>query len=715
MEIEEIDIFVVDGNDKKYMIEIVPQIKYTDLKIKIESSLQRYYFDILYKNRLYTIDNENDILNFEKGDIIYIINKRSNNNQISQINFSTKTNLQNIPKIKLSKILNFFLLKYIAENIDNIQMIESNDIKDIILYLKKNIISIKDRQNNIQFNIMDKEGNNIISYSSYISTIINENELSNLINLLDNNKRNEIEKFRQILSEYENYDKLFENQFLDTLKNSYFEYSLIGISLCEQNNRENYMKGLNECPNKEVKYLFHSKALQDSKKNMEAFNYSKNMNYGAGIYFTDMIDYILFYSGRDSKNKTIPINSTFSCETAEIYYDNQLKEEIYKIKYDINELKDFPTYEELKINHPDKMVKKNGINLIRVDPIIGKVKTAIEISKDNGKGKFIANEYIISEKDQILPLYKLTFKRNEYCIIWRDPNFGKKNYFSSFLDNFKSIIEKDSKMNIYFEKSVENALEIVKKKKYNKLILISSIGLDLSGKRFIEVARKILGFNIVILFFSSNLTHLSWIKDFENVLYTNHSEFCKEYIMNYNEKGLLKLKEKIERYYGIKLRFTKNYFEFPNFINEVEYQKFSINKISENFKIVLIKSLNNNYIKMDAFGRISLTEKLDKEYYSFIWYLTIIGNEITLFSNSFYLTCDTHKKTVKGQEYMQIWKYEKIDENTYLIYFANKKNDKKNILSENQTNLKIKNKNNDFKGQSFVLIDYYKELFDDIN
>ena len=35
MEIEEIDIFVVDGNDKKYMIEIVPQIKYTDLKIKI--------------------------------------------------------------------------------------------------------------------------------------------------------------------------------------------------------------------------------------------------------------------------------------------------------------------------------------------------------------------------------------------------------------------------------------------------------------------------------------------------------------------------------------------------------------------------------------------------------------------------------------------------------------------------------------------------------
>ena len=233
MESEEIDIFVVDENDKKYMIEIFPQIKYIDLKTKIESTLQRYYFNILYKNRLYTIDNVNDIINFEEGDIIYIISNRSKNNQISQINLNTQTNLQNISKIKLSKILNFFLIKYIAENIDNIQIINSKNIKDIILYLKEDIIFLKDNQKDIKINLIDNKGNNIISYSNYISTIINENELSNLINLLDNNKKNEIEKFWKILSEYENYDKLFEKQFLNVLKNSYFEYSLIGISLYE--------------------------------------------------------------------------------------------------------------------------------------------------------------------------------------------------------------------------------------------------------------------------------------------------------------------------------------------------------------------------------------------------------------------------------------------------------------------------------------------------
>ena len=604
--LEEIDIFIVDGNDKKYMIEIMPKIKYIDLVKKIESSLQRYYFDILYKNKLYTIENENDIINFEQGDIIYIINNNINkkrNNQMAQINLNTKTSLQNMQKIKLSKILNFFLIKYIAENVDNIQIIKSNDIKDIILYLKKDIIFLKDNQKDIKLNLIDKAGNNIISYSNYISNIITENDLSNLINLLDNNKRNEIEKFWKILSEYENYYKLFENQFSETLKNSYFEYSIIGISLYEQNNRENYLKGLNECKNKEVKFLFHGTSLEDSKKNMEGFNYSKKLNYGAGIYFTDMIDYISFFSRRNSRNKTLPINSTFSFETAEIYYDNQSIDNIYENKYEINELENFENYEELIKNHPDKMVKKYGINFIKVDPVIGKAKTKKEISMDIVKGEFIANEYIISEKDQMLPLYRLTLKRNEYCIIWRDSNFGVKNKFSEFLSTIQNSIDKEAKMNIYFENSVEKALEIVKRKKFNKIILISSIGLDLSGKRFVEVARKILGFDIVILFFSSNRCHLSWIQHFENALYTDNTEFCKEYILNYNEKGLIQLKKKIEKHYRIKLRFAKNFFKFPQFINEVEYQNYNFNNISENFKIVMIKSLNNNYLKMDAFGK----------------------------------------------------------------------------------------------------------------
>ena len=75
--------------------------------------------------------------------------------------------------------------------------------------------------------------------------------------------------------------------------------------------------------------------------------------------------------------------------------------------------------------------------------------------------------------------------------------------------------------------------------------MISNIGLDLGGKKFVEVARKILGFNAPVLFFSANRNHFSWLKDFPNALYTSQDNFYKDYILNYNEKGLLALKQKI--------------------------------------------------------------------------------------------------------------------------------------------------------------------------
>ena len=59
-------------------------------------------------------------------------------------------------------------------------------------------------------------------------------------------------------------------------------------------------------------------------------------------------------------------------------------------------------------------------------------------------------------------------------------------------------------MNIYLENSTEIALKFIYKKRYNKIILITSIGRDISGKKFIEIARKILGSNVIVLFFSSN-------------------------------------------------------------------------------------------------------------------------------------------------------------------------------------------------------------------
>lgn len=79
-----------------------------------------------------------------------------------------------------------------------------------------------------------------------------------------------------------------------------------------------------------------------------------------------------------------------------------------------------------------------------------------------------------------------------------------------------------------------------------------------------EIARHILGFNVPVLFFSKNKNHFSWIKNFPNTLFTDNIDFYKDYILNYNEKGLLDLKNKIKKFYNINLNFDKDYLNFLN-------------------------------------------------------------------------------------------------------------------------------------------------------
>ena len=51
------------------------------------------------------------------------------------------------------------------------------------------------------------------------------------------------------------------------------------------------------------------------------------------------------------------------------------------------------------------------------------------MSKNELKGynRFIGNEFCITYKKQILPLYGITFRRIKYLVIWRDYNFNSEN------------------------------------------------------------------------------------------------------------------------------------------------------------------------------------------------------------------------------------------------------------------------------------------------
>ena len=176
-------------------------------------------------------------------------------------------------------------------------------------------------------------------------------------------------------------------------------------------------------------------------------------------------------------------------------------------------------------------------------------------------------------------------KRVEFCVIWRDNIFSSKpvynneydEIFKKFFNERMKYIEQYSEQNIYPCETTEEALELIKKKKYNKIILISNVGTDLGGKKFIDEARKIIGNDVIALFLAYNIGHLDWIKNYSNALFSNEPSFYEDYLECFSEnhsdnyKEILKLKEKIENHYNVKFNFNDNFLEFPNFKCDGKY------------------------------------------------------------------------------------------------------------------------------------------------
>ena len=128
----------------------------------------------------------------------------------------------------------------------------------------------------------------------------------------------------------------------------------------------------------------------------------------------------------------------------------------------IEDLDHFPTYEELQKKYKNKTVQKNGIHFITVKSDGGHIlKDSITSIEERKSGKFIVNEYVITEKEQIFPLYAIKMKRNEYFLLWRDNNFKGKNFYTDYLKGRELYANGIAKMNIYIENSTENALKFI--------------------------------------------------------------------------------------------------------------------------------------------------------------------------------------------------------------------------------------------------------------
>ena len=363
--------------------------------------------------------------------------------------------------------------------------------------------------------------------------------------------------------------------FRKSFKESIFEFKIIGLVIINKDeHRKVYEKEKSECPNCQTKILFHATEIQFSSNILTSnFKIGKDNWYGSGIYFADQFDYVKYYYKREENFAVIPkLNDSFNIIVSEVYYDKTKLKQIYNDHLHLV-LNNTPTDEELKTKYKKYLVEKNGIHFVEVDG-----RSAIVINENNEvydegikkfvkipKDRFIGREYCITYKEQIYPLYGLTFQRVEYCIVWRDSNFENSFLWKEPLRKNKELFKEMTGYNLYTESNIKEALKLIWRKRFNKIILITNVGENLEGKKFVDKVRKILEFNIMVLFFTDNFNHLNWIKDYPNSLFCTDDYTLKNYIFNFNEKGINTIKEQVKEFYGVELSNFDKAFDYPLF------------------------------------------------------------------------------------------------------------------------------------------------------
>ena len=460
-------------------------------------------------------------------------------------------------------ILKLCLLKEVSQKLSDDILQKLPDILNYIMKILQNGY-IMENPKNIKQNIIDvlikMQGSNIINFSNYVDEIIDSNQLDKILSLLEKGDLKEMLEIKNRLSKYNKYIKLFNKEFEKSKRQSYLEFSVISLVVIEREDFERFEAEREKCPNRVERILYHGTSVEPIsgiltglyRKSLER---KKAIN-GPGVYFTDLLDYGWYYGGKDGNRANfsgIPkIDDTFTVIINSIYYDRT-------------------GFEQVK--NSSRTPGKNQINFAYAGARSERLNAP-------DKAKFLASEYVIYDLDQICPFMSATLKRVEYCVIWRDDNFSSKpvynnkfdQIFKDFLKERMKYINQVAKYNIYPCETTEEAIELVKRKKYNKIILISNVGKNKAGKAFIEKAREIIGNDVIALFLAYKASHLDWIKNFKNALFSNEPKFYEEYLNSLESEYSIKyLIEKMEKHYGVKFNFDDKYLYFPNFKENGKY------------------------------------------------------------------------------------------------------------------------------------------------
>ena len=479
-------------------------------------------------------------------------------NTISQ--YRSNKELKGLLKLCL---LNEISLRLNQNDLEKIRYFSQEAYLILKILKQSNNIDLSKQDETIKKVLSEKLGSNILCFSNYVDEVLNSQTINQLMKYLNQNYLNQILDTKIRLAKYYYFVDMFEKEIQNSLRKSVFEFSVTSLVIIERNDFDIFEKERNSCPNRQERLLYHGTQIHPISCILTGmFRRSvESCQHGRGVYFTDDLDYCWFYGGdqdnRANKNIIPGIGKIFTAIATLVYYD--------KTKF--LQVKDYYTREQ---------PRKNEINFAYAgsdfDTIINPIPR-----------EFYGTEYVIWELSQICPLISLKFKRVEYCIIWRDINFSKDaiygdqfdSLFKGFLKESIKYIRQEAKFNVYPCQTTEEALSLVNRKKYNKIILISNVGIDLGGKAFVDQARKIIGNDVVVLFLAYNIQHLEWIKNYKNALFSNDQILYKEYLNSFNQPdpslSINQLIKKCEFYYKVKFNFDNNYLYYPLYRDSGSY------------------------------------------------------------------------------------------------------------------------------------------------
>ena len=589
-----ITIFCKTEKGEKIKIEISPNKTIKDLKEIIKNKIGCNDLDLYFKDKKLnpsstifqsglrdkdTIISKSESYKFDEACVIQkekaVIKEKKGKSGEKQINIKflklpNKTNIEN-SNAELTSLLKLCLLKEISVKIDPNKLEKFPDVVKLILNILKN--GYKGQSGNLKGDIkkiLEKvKGSNIINFSKFVDESVNTNQLNSLIGLLNNSQKLEIKDIKNRLARYEKNIKIFDMQFEEAMKGSILEFSVISVAIIEREDFEKFEREKKKCPNRVDKLLYHGTGEMPVASIMTGvFKKSIDAHYqhGRGVYFTDMLDNCWFYGNKRNCDEAIDNNipeknETFTLIACSIYYNKKGYKQVYDYKYD---------------------PKKNEINFAYAD-------AEFETLHDVDKTKFYGTEYVIGDLDQICPFIGAKLKRVEFCCVWRDTNFSKKIFYNPIFKNYiaerMKFIEQYAEFNIYPCETSEEALKLIKRKKYNKIILLSNIGQDLGGKKFVDEARKIIKNDVIVLFSAYDEDHLEWVQKYKNALFSNDPLLFEEYLKCFSpnfsgleiKNNILALKKQIENYYTVQFNFDDKFIYYPLYKDSGNYTDFSFN------------------------------------------------------------------------------------------------------------------------------------------